>query len=108
VAHLASHLGDDESLFTELSGVMFHLQLHLHGLQSMAEVINLGIEGVVLVDLGNEVSLIQIVNSSIEDGVAGLGPPKHVSEPGGKGLEGLIASVVGVGASVKVDSVRGI
>jgi hypothetical protein len=83
MAHLASNMQSNEPLFTEISGVPLHLQLHFHGFQPSAEVIDLGVEGTVAVNLCNEVPLIQIVNSCAEDGVAGLRPPKHVSEPGG-------------------------
>jgi hypothetical protein len=72
------------------------------------EVIDLGIEGVVSINLCNEDLLIQIVNSCMEDRVAGLGAPKHVSEPGQQGLEGLITGAGGIGQSIKVDSVGGV
>jgi hypothetical protein len=83
VAHFARDASGNEPLFTEVPCEMLGFQLCFNGLQAVVEVINLGIEGMILIDLCNEVPLIQIVNSCMEDGIMGLGTPKHVSEPGG-------------------------
>jgi hypothetical protein len=83
MAHLARDMGSDEPLFAEVPSEMLGFKLCLDCLQAAVKIIDLSIKGMVSVNLCNEVPLIQIVNSCAEDGIMGLGTPKHVSEPGG-------------------------
>jgi hypothetical protein len=69
--------------------------------------IDLGIKGLVSIDLCNKVPLIQIVNSGAENRAVGLRPPEHMPEPDRKELEGLVSGMIRVSISVKVNSIRG-
>jgi hypothetical protein len=83
VAHFAEDACSDDPLFAEVPSVTFCFELSFDGLQTTVEVVDLGVEGLISIDLCNEVPLIQIVNSCSEDGVVGLGTPQHMSEPRG-------------------------
>jgi hypothetical protein len=108
VAHLARDACSDDPFLTKVLGMMLGLQLCFNGFETAVEVINLSIKGMVLVDLCNEVPLIQIVNSHMEDRVAGLGAPEHMSELEWQGLEGLITGASRIRQSIKVNSVGGV
>ena len=51
----------------------------------------------ILVDVGEESPVIEVIDSVLEDRVGGAVSPEAATKPGGKGLEGFVRQVIGRG-----------
>ena len=89
--------GADEAFLDE--GTIFDdaLSLCLKEVQFLDEVRIILVELLVLVDVGKESPVIEVVDGVLENGIGGPVAPEAMAEPGGEWLQWFVRGIIGSG-----------
>ena len=94
---LLAELGMDNAVLNKSSVLDDALLFHLEELQLLDQVCIVLVELAILVDIGKESPIIEVINSILKDGIGGAVAPEAMMEPGGKGFQGFVRCVIGRG-----------
>ena len=89
--------GVDEVVLDKSSVFDDALSFCFEELQLLDQVRIVLVELTILVDIGEESPVIEVIDSILENGIGGTVAPEAVTKPGGKGLEGFVRGVIGRG-----------
>ena len=73
------------------------LSLCLEELQLLDQVHIVLVELAILVDVGEESPVIEVIDGILENGIGGPVTPEATAEPGGEGFQGFVRCVIGRG-----------
>ena len=89
--------GADEALLNESAVLDDTLLLHLKEVQLLDEVHIVLVKLSILVDVGEESPVIEVVDGILENGIGGSVAPEAMMEPGRKQLQWFVRGVIGRG-----------
>ena len=89
--------GMDEAVFDNSSVFDNAFSFRFEKFQLLDQVCVILVELSVLVDIGEESPVIEVIDSILENSIGGTVAPEAAAKPGGKGLEGFVRGVIGRG-----------
>ena len=87
-------LSADEAFFTEGASLANTLSFCLQKLHLLEDVSEVLVVLSVVLDVGKETPLIEVIDSVLKYGVLGAVTPKALSEPGRKGLNRFVRGII--------------
>ena len=94
---LFTESGMDKVVLDKSSVLDDALSLCLEELQFLDQVHVILVELVILVDVGKESPVVEVVDCVLKDGIGGTVTPEATTEPGGEGFQGFVRCVIGRG-----------
>ena len=89
--------GVDEAVLNNSSVFDDAFSFRFEKLQLLDQVRIVLIKLSILVDIGEESPVIEVIDSILENGIGGAIAPEAAAKPGGKRLEGFVRGVIGRG-----------
>ena len=86
--------GMDEAVLNNSAVLDNTLLFCLEELQLLDQVRIVLVELTILVDVGEESPVVEVIYGILEDGIGGLVTPEVTMEPGGEGFQGLVRCVI--------------
>ena len=94
---LLAESGMDEVVLDESSVLDDALSFCLKKLQLLDQVCIVLVELSILVDVGEESPVVEVIDSILKNGIGGLIAPEAMMEPGGEGFQWFVRGVIGSG-----------
>ena len=92
-----SKAGVDKAVLNNSAILDNALSLCLKELQLLDQVCIVLVKLAILVDIGEESPVIEVIDGILENGIGGLVTPEVTAEPGGEGFQGFVRCVIGRG-----------
>ena len=89
--------GMDEAVLDKSSVFDNALSFRFEELQLLDQVRIVLVELTILVDVGEESPVIEVVDSVLENGIGGTVTPEVTTEPGGEGFQWFVRCIIGRG-----------
>ena len=91
---LLAELGVDEAVLDKSSVLDDALSFCFKELQLLDQVRIVLVELTILVDVGEESPVIEVIDSVLENGIGGMVAPEATTEPGGEGFQRFVRCVI--------------
>ena len=91
---LFAELGVDEAILNECSILDDALSFCLEKLQLLDQVHIVLVKLLILVDVGEESPVVEVIDSILKNGIGGMVAPEMTTEPGGEGFQWFVRGII--------------